>query len=683
MKSKDKAYNRLINEKSPYLLQHAYNPVDWYPWGDEAFEKAKKEDKPIFLSIGYSTCHWCHVMERESFEDQEVADVLNRYFVSIKVDREERPDIDHIYMTVCQALTGSGGWPLTIIMTPEQKPFFAGTYFPKHSRMGMTGLLELLEKVRIAWEQDREALIESGESIIESLESHFELEAQKEEISKETIGAAYLELKESFDDTYGGFSYAPKFPMPHNLLFLLRYWKFEGKQAALDMVEKTLENMVRGGIFDHIEYGFSRYSTDQKWLVPHFEKMLYDNALLAISYLEAYQVTKKDIYARVARSIFTYVLRDMVAPEGGFYSAEDADSEGEEGKFYVWTPDEIKQILGEKDGELFCEYYGITEKGNFEGKSIPNRIRKSGSLFEDEVIIAPMRKKVFEYREKRVHPHKDDKILTSWNGLMIAALVLGGRILDEDLYTRAAERAVDFINHRLTDEKGRLLARYREGEAAYLGYLDDYAYFVWGLIELYHTTYNPTYLEQAIKRSQDMIQLFWDNEKGGFFLYGKDGEKLITRPKELYDGALPSGNSVAALNLIRLARLTGDSKLEDIALEQIRSFAGIVKANPAAYTYFLIASMFVLYPSREVVFVGRKEDNNIKEMIGILHKNFIPNTVSILYPQDERGRKLVDLIPLIQEYKPIERNGAVYVCRNFACQAPITDVKEFEKALRG
>jgi len=549
--------------------------------------------------------------------------------------------------------------------------------------MGMTGLLELLEKVRIAWEQDREALIESGESIIESLESHFELEAQKEEISKETIGAAYLELKESFDDTYGGFSYAPKFPMPHNLLFLLRYWKFEGKQAALDMVEKTLENMVRGGIFDHIGYGFSRYSTDQKWLVPHFEKMLYDNALLAISYLEAYQVTKKDIYARVARSIFTYVLRDMAAPKGGFYSAEDADSEGEEGKFYLWTPDEIRQILGEKDGKLFCEYYGITEKGNFEGKSIPNRIKKSGLLFEDEDIIAPLRKKVFERREKRVRPHKDDKILTSWNGLMIAALAIGGRILGEDLYTKAAEKAVDFINHRLTDEKGRLLARYREGEAAYLGYLDDYAYFVWGLIELYYTTYNPTYLEQAFKRSQDMIQLFWDNEKGGFFLYGKDGEKLITRPKEIYDGAVPSGNSVAALNLIRLARVTGDNKLEDIALEQIRSFAGIVKANPAAYTYFLIASMFILYPSQEIVFVGTKENNNIKDMIRILHKNFLPNTVSMLYSQDEQGRKLVDLIPLIQEYKPIEGNGAAYVCRNFTCQAPITDVKEFEKALRG
>jgi len=682
MKITDKPHNRLVYEKSPYLLQHAYNPVDWYPWCDEAFEKAKAEDKPIFLSIGYSACHWCHIMERESFEDQEVADILNKYFVSIKVDREERPDIDHIYMTVCQALTGHGGWPLTIIMTPEQKPFFAGTYFPKESRPGMMGLVDILYRVRSAWEKNRQTLIEAGQSIIESLDLHFSLEAEKEGISRETIEAAYHELEESFDVVYGGFSHAPKFPIPHNLSFLIRYWKLTGEEAALKMVEKTLESMYRGGIFDHIGYGFSRYSTDQKWLVPHFEKMLYDNALLAIAYLEAYQATKKDIYAQVVRKIFTYILRDMTSSEGGFYSAEDADSEGEEGKFYLWTPDEIKKILGEQDGNKFCDYYDITPKGNFEGKSIPNRIKAPVPVDEGEEGIIRLREKVFEYREKRIQPHKDDKILTSWNGLMIAALAIGGRVLEEDSYTRAAERAVDFINNYLMADSGRLLARYRDGEAAYLAYLDDYAFLVWGLIELYQTSYKPVYLKYAIKLNNEMISLFWDDKNGGFFLYGKDSEKLVVRPKEVYDGALPSGNSVAALNLIRLARLTGDNQLENIALEQVHTFGKIVKSNPAAYTYFLMAAMFLLYPGQEVIFVGNRTDKNMQEMIRVLNDSFLPHTVSLLYSEDNGGKELAELVPFIHEYKPIEDKPAAYICENFACLSPVTNPHEFKKALK-
>jgi uncharacterized protein YyaL (SSP411 family) len=601
MKIKDRPHNRLIHEKSPYLLQHAHNPVDWYPWCDEAFEKAKAEDKPIFLSIGYSTCHWCHVMERESFEDKEVAEILNKHYISIKVDREERPDIDHIYMTVCQALTGHGGWPLTIIMTPEQKPFFAGTYFPKSGRQGMIGLMELLDRIRKGWQSDRDGFVDTASSIVDSMQSHFTMENKGDQLSKDTIDQAYRELKSSFDNRYGGFGYSPKFPMPHNLFFLLRYWKLTDEKEALDMVEKTLDGMYRGGIFDHIGYGFSRYSTDQKWLVPHFEKMLYDNALLAIACLETYQATKKEEYAMLAKKIFTYIIRDMTHSQGGFYSAEDADSEGEEGKFYTWTPKEIVEILGEKDGNFFCQYYGITPGGNFEGKSIPNRIHAHGPVNQDEEDIIPLREKVFVQREKRVHPHKDDKILTSWNGLMIAALAIGGRVLDNYQYIDAAEKAFDFIMEKLVNQDGRLLARYRQGEAAHLAYLDDYAFLVWALIELYHTTFDVKYLELALEFNNEMLELFNDNEKGGLFLYGADGESLIVRPKEVYDGAMPSGNSVATLNMLRLARMTGDARLEVRAYDQLSAFASIVESNPFAHTYFLMAAIFGLYPTRVVL----------------------------------------------------------------------------------
>ena len=620
-------------------------------------------------------------MERESFEDEEVAEVLNKYFVSIKVDREERPDIDHIYMTICQALTGHGGWPLTIFMAPDQKPFFAGTYFPKLGRQGMIGLMDLLERMGKGWETDRDSLIDTANSIVDSMEPHFVMENRGDQLPKDSIDYAYRELKGSFDKVYGGFGHSPKFPTPHNLFFLLRYWKLTDEREALEIVERTLDGMYRGGIFDHIGYGFSRYSTDEKWLVPHFEKMLYDNALLAIAYLETYQVTKKEEYARVAEKIFAYILRDMTHSQGGFYSAEDADSEGEEGKFYIWTPEEIMEILGQEEGEFFCNYYGVSVKGNFEGKSIPNRIHVKGSVHQGEEDIEPLRQKVFLQREKRVPPHKDDKILTSWNGLMIAALAIAGRALDNSEYIGAAKKALDFVMDKLVNEDGRLLARYRQGEAAYLAYLDDYAFLVWALIELYHTTFDVKYLQLALKFNNEMLKLFYDNEEGGLFLYAEDGEPLIARPKEAYDGAMPSGNSVATLNMLRLARMTGDVHLEEKAYDQLNAFASTVESNPFAYTYFLLAAMFGLFPTKELVLVGSKEDPIMQKMLRLVHKSLLHQAVVLLNDTRIGEEALIEMAPYTEGQKPIEGKATAYICENYSCQAPVTNVDDLASRL--
>ncbi|MDD4334087.1 MAG: thioredoxin domain-containing protein, partial [Desulfotomaculaceae bacterium] len=615
--------NRLAKEKSPYLLQHANNPVDWYPWSEEAFEEAKKRACPVFLSVGYSTCHWCHVMEKESFEDEEVAAILNHNFVSIKVDREERPDIDHIYMSVCQAMTGQGGWPLTILMTPDKKPFYAGTYFPKHEKWGRTGLVEILILVSEKWRQHPDMLLEMAEKVSSSVFTK-RSDSHGKELTGKTLLQAFFQARSMFDKEYGGFGTAPKFPTPHNLAFLLRYWKRKDDGEALDMVEQTLERMYRGGIYDHIGYGFSRYSTDKKWLAPHFEKMLYDNALLALAYIEGYQATGRKLYARVAKEIFTYVLRDMTSPAGGFYSAEDADSEGEEGKFYVWTPSEIKDILGNQDGEIYCRLYDITTRGNFAGRSIPNLIAappfsEAGELtLETEVTagyIESLRNKLFNARKKRVHPHKDDKVLTAWNGLMIAALARGAAVFGEDAYRKAAVNAVEFIMQKLRRADGRLLARYRDGEAAYPAYLDDYAFLAWGLWELYEADFAASHLEQALELTGQMIDLFWDAENGGFYFNGKDAEQLISRPKEVYDGAMPSGNSVALLNLLRLARLTANEKLTEIAERQIKAFSGSIGQYPWGYTHFLMGIDFMLGPTREIVIAGRAGETDTESML--------------------------------------------------------------------
>lgn len=678
--------NRLINEKSPYLLQHAHNPVDWFSWCKDAFEKARQEDKPIFLSVGYSTCHWCHVMEKESFEDQDVAEVLNRDFVAIKVDREERPDVDQIYMSVCQALTGSGGWPLTIIMGPDQRPFFAGTYFPKEAQYGRPGLIELLEQIAEMWKSERSQLLEAGEKLLQHMQG--EANTSPGELPADVLDKAYRLFERNYDATYGGFGTAPKFPTPHNLLLLLRYWKKTGQEKALIMVEETLDAMHRGGIYDHIGFGFSRYSTDEKWLVPHFEKMLYDNALLALAYIETYQITGNPRFGRVAKEIFTYILRDMTSPEGGFYSAEDADSEGEEGKFYVWQPEEVVDILGEVDGELYSRYYDITPQGNFEEASIPNLIGQNPLDFAEELDVEladliegleKCRQQLFAEREKRIHPYKDDKILTSWNGLMIASLARGARVFQSDRYREAASKAVDFIFSKLRREDGRLLARYRDGQAAYPAYLEDYAFLVWGLLELYEATFESSYVEKAVELTDAMINLFYDAKHGGFFFYGKDSEQLLSRPKEIYDGAIPSGNSVATVNLLRLGRLTGKQNYQDLANQQLNTFAGDIQKYPIGYSYFLLGAYLSQESPVEIVLAGRKGDPDLAQMRKTVQQVFLPTAVLLMHSED--GKKSEDLLPLLQDKVPVEGKASAYICRDFACQPPITDVAKLKKAL--
>lgn len=581
--------NRLVEQKSPYLLQHAYNPVAWYPWGDEAFAKARREDKPIFLSIGYSTCHWCHVMERQSFENQQVAAVLNDNFVSVKVDREERPDIDHIYMLVCQVLTGSGGWPLTIVMTPDRLPFYAATYIPPFSQGGMTGMMELLPRLAQLWRQDRDQVLKAATEITQWAQKTGAVDSAGQ-LSEETLHQAVQSLARAYDREYGGFGTAPKFPTPTNLLFLLKYHQRYGHQQALQMVENTLLCMYQGGIYDHLGFGFARYSTDRRWLVPHFEKMLYDNALIAMGYLEAYQVTRKEFYGQVARDIFSYVLRDMTSPQGGFYSAEDADSEGEEGRYYVWDREEVVAILGPQ-ATRFCETYDITAQGNFEGRNIPNLIGQPNSL-EVRALLAGEREKLFQVREKRIKPFKDDKILTAWNGLMIAALGMGGRLLRDEGYLQAAQKGADFILGNLRREDGRLLARYRDGEANYNGYAADYAYLIWGLLEVYEAGHQTSCLEAALQLNQQLLELFWDRDNAGFFFYGADSEQLLIRPKESYDSVMPSDNAVAAMNLLRLSRLAALPDLAAKAQAQIQTFSGSIAANPGAYSFWLQALMY-------------------------------------------------------------------------------------------
>ena len=676
--------NRLIHEKSPYLLQHAYNPVEWYPWGDDAFQIAKAEDKPIFLSIGYSTCHWCHVMEHESFEDTEVAQLMNRNFVAIKVDREERPDIDSIYMSVCQALTGHGGWPMTIIMTPDKKPFFAGTYFPKESRMGLPGLMAVLEKSYTAWNENRQEVLDTSSTILSAILNEDKVDVRKGDLDHlEIIKSAFELYKGSFDSMHGGFGHAPKFPSPHIYFFLLRYWKMTNNEAALKMVEKTLESMRRGGIFDHIGYGFCRYSTDRSWLIPHFEKMLYDNALLSMAYLETYQATGNGSYARTAEEIFIYILRDMTSPEGAFYSAEDADSDDgtgrkEEGRFYTWTPDEIRQVLGNgNDSERFMVLFDITASGNFESRCIPNTIK--GSIPGDDLeFVENCRQKLFTYRERRIHPFKDDKILTSWNGLMIAALSMGGRILGNQRYTDAAEKALTFIKSRLVDEKGRLLAVYRNGVSPIKAYADDYNFLIWGLLELYETTYKPEYLQDAVRLNNEMLDLFWDHENSGIYLYGNDSEQLITRPKESYDGATPSANSVAANNFIRLARLTGAHDLEEKAIQIINSFPSSIMNYPAGFSHMLNAVMMLENEGHEVIVTGDM-DVGADKLIDVLCQGFRPFTVTMHYHRN--ASKLIDLAPFLENYDTVDGRASAYVCKNHTCSQPVTEAADLSELL--
>lgn len=664
-----------MNEKSPYLLQHAYNPVNWYPWGEEAFTKAKAENKPIFLSIGYSTCHWCHVMETESFEDDEVAKKLNSNYVAIKVDKEERPDIDSIYMSVCQTLTGQGGWPLTILMTAEQKPFFAGTYFPKHKRYGTYGLIDLLDSVAKRWKEDKQGFIASADKITSIIKSE-ETDYRAGSISKHLLHQSKQYFSESFDETYGGIGKAPKFPTPHNLMFLLRYSHFENDGDALNMAEKTLQQMYRGGLFDHIGGGFSRYSTDKKWLVPHFEKMLYDNAMLTIAYLEAYQITKKQLYRDVAEKIMRYILNELTDKNGGFYSAQDADSDGEEGKYYVFSPNEIIELLGNDDGQFFNEYFDITHQGNFEGKSIPNLLDNGGFDVRNKTIDK-LCETVREYRQNRYQLYKDDKILTSWNGLMIAAFAKAYQILGDKKYLDASKKANDFISNKLTTENNRLYVRYRDGEAAVTGNIDDYAFYIWGLIELHQATFDDAYLQSAKEYTNSMLTQFYDENNSGFYFCSNESESLIIKQKELSDNAIPSGNSVAAYVLVKLSRLTGDSELSRIAYKQLGYIAGNINGHhPAGFCFALCAFMLEIYSSREIACIFNKEEQK-EQVLKVLSEKFMPNTVAVLKNMSESE--------LENEYAKHskDKNGEAlfYICEKQRCIPPFWGIEELVNRL--
>jgi uncharacterized protein YyaL (SSP411 family) len=693
----DNHRNHLANEKSPYLLQHANNPVDWYPWGEEAFQKAQRENKPVFLSIGYSTCHWCHVMERESFEDEGVAALMNEAFVSIKVDREERPDLDNIYMTACRLMTGGGGWPLTIIMTPGKKPFFAGTYIPKENRYGYVGMKELIPRVREVWETQKEQILGSADEVVKALQTSSAFVAG-EKMDESILEAAYDQFRGSFDSVNGGFGAAPKFPTPHNLMFLLRYWKRTGESHALEMVEKTLQEMREGGIYDHVGYGFHRYSTDARWLLPHFEKMLYDQALLIMAYTEAYLATGKREYEEAARETVEYIMRDLTDPGGGFYSAEDADSEGEEGKFYVWTEEQIRDNLSDEEADMVIEIYNIEPGGNFEkqstgGKSDQNILHMRNSWSEaasrlnmdEDDLRTKARESVnrlFKIRKERIHPYKDDKILTDWNGLMIAALAKAASAFGDSDYARAGSRAADFILGNLRTVDGRLLHRFRDGQPGLDGNLDDYAFLVFGLLELYESTFEIEYLEEALKLNDVMIDHFLDREHGGFYFTPDDGEKLLVRQKEIYDGATPSGNSVAAYNLSRLGRITGRTEYEDISSKIAGLFSSEVNRAPSGYTFLLMAVDFMLGLSHEIVIVGTKDSEDTILMMEALNKSFLPGKVVVFKPKDGSAKRIEDLVSFTAGLSAKAGKATAFVCRNYTCEIPMTDVGEMMRQLK-
>ena len=681
--------NRLINEKSPYLLQHAHNPVDWHPWSEKTFARAKEENKPIFLSIGYSTCHWCHVMEKESFEDEEVAGYLNDVFICIKVDREERPDIDAVYMAACQMLTGRGGWPLNVFLTPEKKPFFAATYLPKRSRFGHVGLIELCQQVKNVWISQPDKVNESATSIADSLRRVFSF-SSADEPDESLLDLAYDQIRRTYDPQKGGFEPAPKFPTPHRLLFLLRCYHRTGEPKALEMVENTLTAMRLGGIWDHVGFGFHRYSTDKDWLLPHFEKMLYDQALMAIAYLESYQITKNPLYARTAEEIFTYVQRDMTSSEGAFFSAEDADSEGEEGKFYVWTADEFRKEVNDDRADMWVRILRVSPEGNFRDEAtgqksgtniihltVPlNKWAKSYDV-EPEILEEDwekIRNRFFNARKKRVHPLKDDKILTDWNGLMIAALAFGARVLDKPQYAEAARNAVQFILSKMKGDNGQIFHRFRDGELAVHAQAADYAFMIYGLISLYQATFDLTFAENAVNLQESMLNEFWDDENGGFFTTGRANDDLPVRPKELYDGAIPSANSVAFYNLLCLSRLTGNPKWEEKAQVHLRAFSGTIKAQPTASTFFLTGLDFALRPGQEIVITGEPEETDVHKLLSTLNFHFMPNKVTLV-KSDQNADRLTRFAGFTDALAVIKGETTAHLCKNGSCTGSSSDMK--------
>ena len=685
--------NRLIHEKSPYLLQHARNPVDWYPWGEEAFSKARRENRPIFLSIGYSTCHWCHVMERESFSNPQIAAIMNQHFINIKVDREERPDVDQVYMAFVQASTGSGGWPMSVLVTPELEPFFGGTYLPPKR------FENLLLKVADEWQNNREAILLSAGRITDQLRAFGDFQGDGDlKLEKELLDRTYEWYEANYDSAQGGFGGAPKFPRPVNFNFLLSYHDRTGQMQALEMTARTLEKMAQGGIHDHIGGGFHRYSTDDRWFLPHFEKMLYDQAQLASSYLDAYQISGHPLFQEVARGIFDYVLRDMTGEEGGFYSAEDADSavshehpdEHVEGRFYVWTYQQIVELLGEV-ATPFSEYYGVQKDGNVE-RDVFGEFKKQNLLFiaatpeqtagevsksQEELkdVFEKSREKLLKARERRPRPGLDDKVLTAWNGLMISSLARGYQVLQEEKYLRAAERAATLITEKLYDPKtGRLKRRYREGEAAIDGLVDDYAFFIQGLLDLYETSLDGRWLILAMELTETQNRLFWDSDNGGFYSTAGEDPSILIRMKEDYDGAEPSPNSIAVLNLLRLSQMTGNKTWREMAQRSIQTFERRLLATPHAMPQMMAAVNFYLDKPKQILIAGQRNSPDTMAILREVHKRFIPNKILVLADGGPAHQRLNASLEILDSLRQVDGKATAYICEDYVCKLPTNDV---------
>ena len=679
--------NRLIDETSPYLLQHAHNPVDWYPWGDEALERAKAEDKPILLSVGYSACHWCHVMERESFEDREIAELMNESFICIKVDREERPDIDSIYMTAVQAMTGQGGWPMTVFLTPEGKPFYGGTYFPPDDRGGLPAFSRVVESLADAYRHNRGEVVVTTDRLLQRMQQATSAVRSVDPLTTDVLSQAYSGVSGQFDDKHGGVGMQPKFPQPMTYEVLLRYHLRTGDAQALEMVELTLDRMAMGGIYDQLGGGFHRYSTDMFWLVPHFEKMLYDNALLVRLYLHGYQVTGKPLYKRIVEETLDYVLREMTDPSGGFYSAQDADSEGVEGKFFVWRPEEVSEALGESDDETISRYFDVTLNGNFEGHSIlnvkvePPAFARQEGLSEDELaeVLGRSRAKLLEARRQRVHPERDDQILTAWNGLMLNAFAEAGAVLDRADYTAVAEKNASFLLESLRED-GRLLRTYKDRQAKLKGYLEDYAFLAASLLTLHEATFESRWLLEAIELGRSMVDLFWDEGSSQFYDTGHDHEELVLRPRDISDNAIPSGSSMATDVLLRLAVVTGDAELQRKAVTAMRSAKELMARFPTASGHWLCALDFYLSRPKEIAIVGDRSDPDTQSLTAEVYRSFIPNRV--VMGRDD-GEDALSGLPLMEGREALAGRPTAYVCESYACQLPTGDASELAEQLAG
>jgi hypothetical protein len=683
--------NRLIDESSPYLRQHACNPVDWHSWGPEALERARRENKPIFLSIGYSACHWCHVMEHESFMDEATAELMNRHFINIKVDREERPDLDQIYMNAVMALTGQGGWPMSIFLTPDLKPFEAGTYFPPQDMYGRPSFKRILAALAEAWQERQEDVVERAGQITAHLQANAQIASDDGELCPDLIRHAVHALDRGFDPQYGGFGRAPKFPHALELKLLLRAWRRFQDDEALHMCRVTLDRMARGGLYDHLGGGFHRYSTDARWLVPHFEKMLYDNALLAQVYLEAFQATGDNFYRTVVEETLAWVEREMTSPDGGFYSTLDADSEGVEGKFYVWSASEVERVLGQEAAEVFCSVYDVSEAGNWEGRNILNRPKthtqdaKLLKLSEDELTakLKAAREKLLAVRNGRVWPGRDEKMLTAWNGLMIAAFAQAAQVLGKQ-YLAPARRAAEFVLKRLRGADGRLLRTCSPGTPGKLNaYLEDYTFLIDSLVSLYEADFDGRWLDEALALTAILIDEFWDEADGGFFFVGKRHEPLIVRSKDPHDGSVPSGNSMAAIALLRLAKLTGRPDFEEKAVRTIRLVRGGMEEMPSAYGQMLVALDFYLGPVEEFAVVGSAKAKDTAEALQIIQSGFQPNKVVALLDTDLKAserQKLIKLVPLLEGKDGNGKEVTIYICKDFVCQAPIVGIEALKAA---